>query len=64
MTTETAPSTSAKPFHYYDWHLTNEDLMGESAIQDYLLAYLVAILRHLLAGQPAFVARNLTTPNV
>ena len=54
-TTLTAPY----PFHYYDWHETVEDLVGDSAIQTALMLYLAAVLHQLLRDKRTFVALNL-----
>lgn len=54
-TTRTAPH----PFHYYDWHETAEDLVGDSAIQTALVLYLASLLHQHFGADATFVALNL-----
>ena len=45
--------------YYYDWHPTEEDLMGESNPHLDLVTYLVTLLRYLFRDQPCAVYGNL-----
>jgi Uma2 family endonuclease len=47
------------PFHYYDSHLTEEDLMGESLAQSQLIAYLLQVLQWLYHNERWFIVSNL-----
>ncbi|MDQ2731793.1 MAG: Uma2 family endonuclease [Armatimonadota bacterium] len=55
MTIQTLPRID----YYYDSHPTEEDLMGESPLQDLLLFYLVQVLNWLYRAEGWYVARNL-----
>jgi Uma2 family endonuclease len=45
--------------HYYDQHQTEEDLMGESAVQSRLIRYLVQVFEWLYRAEGWFVVSNL-----
>jgi Uma2 family endonuclease len=52
--------------YYYDFHPTEEDLMGETSVHAALIHYLVEVLRWLFHGQVCAVYENLNfyqTPN-
>ncbi len=52
--------------YYYDFHPTEEDLMGETSVHAALVHYLVEVLRWLFHGQACAVYENLNfyqTPN-
>ena len=52
--------------YYYDFHPTEEDLMGETSTHDNLVHYLVEILKWLFRGQVCAIYSNLNfyqTPN-
>jgi len=52
--------------YYYDFHPTQEDLMGETSVHAALVQYLVEVLTWLFRGQAYAVYRNLNfyqTPN-
>ncbi len=52
--------------YYYDFHPTEEDLMGETSVHAALVHYLVEVLTWLFRGQACAVYRNLNfyqTPN-
>jgi Uma2 family endonuclease len=46
-------------FHYYDNHLTKEDLMGESTAQAKLIFYLLQVLNWLYRAENWFVTNDL-----
>ena len=56
---EYRPSAESEFFHYYDWHPTKEDLMGESAAQSHLIFYLLKVLEWLSRAEQWFVISNL-----
>src|SRR5258708_7347430 len=45
--------------YYYDFHPTEEDLMGETSVHAALVHYLVEVLTWLFRGQACAVYRNL-----
>src|SRR6266568_1611680 len=52
--------------YYYDFHPTEEDLMGETSVHATLVHYLIEVLTWLLEGQTCAVYENLNfyqTPN-
>src|SRR5881227_544329 len=52
--------------YYYDFHPTEEDLMGETSVHATLVHYLIEVLTWLLQGQTCAVYENLNfyqTPN-
>src|SRR5258707_13745360 len=52
--------------YYYDFHPTEEDLMGETSVHAALVHYLVEVLTWLFRGQACAVYKNLNfyqTPN-
>src|SRR5579872_55004 len=58
MSAETIPAVPTIEY-YYDSHLTEEDLMGESTSQDLPVRYLIELLRWLFRSQSCFIPRNL-----
>ena len=52
--------------YYYDFHPTEEDLMGETSVHANLVHYLIEVLKWLFRGQVSTVYENLNfyqTPN-
>ena len=45
--------------YYYDFHPTEEDLMGETSVHATLVHYLIGVLTWLLHGQVSAVYENL-----
>lgn len=55
MSIQTVPETR----YYYDYHLTEEDLMGESDLHASLVRRLMLVLLRLFSGRRCYVAENL-----
>ena len=56
-----------KVAYYYDFHPTQEDLMGETAVHAALVRYLMSVLLRLFQGQRSAIYENLNfyqTPNL
>ena len=45
--------------YYYDFHPTEEDLMGETSVHSYLVRYLMEVLTWQFRGQPCAIYENL-----
>lgn len=51
--------TEEKTDYYYDWHLTEEDLMGQSAPQSRVVFYVQAVLKWLYRTEGWFIPADL-----
>lgn len=54
-----AKSIEDEVAYYYDFHPTQEDLMGETPVHAALIHYLVSVLRWLFQGQRCAIYENL-----
>ena len=44
--------------YYYDFHPTEEDLMGETPLHSALIQYLISVLQQLFQGQQCAIYEN------